>query len=495
MRQEFPMVRRLIALVVVGLAVLAASVVAQDRVASPAERRVRDAILSKFRVLPVQRGIVLVPTGRYEGVDNVELREGTIAINGRPATGAEVRQKLGSDGDAVLELSYIDFATQERLLLKAGTDDTPKPEPRGRETGAGEATPPPSAERAQDEPRTPEPDKAPARQFKREVQSRLRLGGHVTIDDDEEVTGPVVAVGGSITVNGRVRDDVVAVGGDVTLGSRAEVMGDVTVIGGAFHRTDGATVRGHVNEVTPQWPTVHLRPWTDWGFRVAPWFDNGPWRAIRLLGTILRILLFGLMATLVLLLAPRAVTRVAESVRTQPWTAALTGFFAQLLFIPLLVLVTVLLAVSIIGIPLLVLVPFVVLAFFVALLLGFTGAASAVAGAGRSRFGWTASGAFAHLIVGLALIWGLTVIGRMLSIGGGPLPLVGGIFLVAGFLFEYAVWTVGLGGALLTRFGRRGPEAAPMYAEPYVPPVPAVPTPFEDTPLDQTQHVPTDPTL
>lgn len=494
MRRDLLLVRRLIALVVVGLAVVAASGAAQDKAPSPTERRVRDVVLSKFRVLPVQRGIVLVPTGRYEGVDNVELRDGTIAINGRPATGAEVRQRLGSEGDAVLELSYIDLATQQRLLIKAGADDAAPSPPRSRDVGGAEATVPPRVEAGQDEPRTPEPEKAPARRFKREIQSRVRIGGHVTIDEDEEVTGPVVAVGGSITVNGRVRDDVVSVGGDVTLGPRAEVTGDVTVIGGTCHRGDGASVRGHVNEVTPQWPTIHLRPWTDWGFRVGPWFDGGPWRAIRFLGTILRILLLGLMATLVLLLAPRAVTRVAESIRTQPWKAALTGFFAQLLFIPLLVLVTVLLAVSIIGIPLLALVPFVVLAFFVALLLGFTGAASAVAGAGRSRFGWTASGAFAHLIVGLALVWGLTVIGRVLSIGGGPLPLVGGMFLVVGFLFEYAAWTVGLGGALLTRFGRRGQDAAPMYKEPYVPPVPAVPTPFVDVPLDPPPSGPTGPT-
>jgi len=37
---------------------------------------------------------------------------------------------------------------------------------------------------------------------------------------------------------------------------------------------------------------------------------------------------------------------------------------------------------------------------------------------------------------------------------------------LTGFIIEYAAWTVGLGGALLTRFGRRGPLTA------VVPPMP-----------------------
>jgi hypothetical protein len=73
---------------------------------------------------------------------------------------------------------------------------------------------------------------------------------------------------------------------------------------------------------------------------------------------------------------------------------------------------------------------------------------------------------FGLLAVGLAFIWGITLVGRLVSLGGGPLVHVGAFVLLTGFMIEYAAWTVGLGGALLTRFGRRGPLTA------VVPPVP-----------------------
>ena len=110
--------------------------------------------------------------------------------------------------------------------------------------------------------------------------------------------------------------------------------------------------------------------------------------------------LFTLLATLVLLLAPRAVQRVEWAVFTQPWKSVIVGLLAQLFFVPLLVIVVVVLAVSIIGIPLLVLVPFGVLAFFVALLLGFTGAASGLARLVQRRFDWSRPSTFSMLIVG-----------------------------------------------------------------------------------------------
>jgi hypothetical protein len=69
--------------------------------------------------------------------------------------------------------------------------------------------------------------------------------------------------------------------------------------------------------------------------------------------------------------------------------------------------------------------------------------------------------------VGLLLIWGVTMVGRVLALPGGPIGLAAGLVLLVGFLVEYAAWTVGLGAALLTRFGSNGR----LYAQP-VPPIP-----------------------
>jgi hypothetical protein len=455
----------LAAAVVAGLA-LPALAAAQDtaaaaRTTSAIERRVRDAVRSAFRVLPVQNGIVLVPLGRYEGVDNIELRNGTIAINGRVVTGSEVRQRLGRDADVVLELSYFDLSTQQRLLLPSSAEEAPE---------ARQAAPVPEA------PAAPAPPEEPQRPFRREVQGRVRVGGDITVDEDELVNGPVVAVGGAVEINGKVRDDVVAIGGRVRLGPRAEVNGDVTVVGGSFRRDAGAKVLGRVNEIDFRMPPIRVEPFRDFNVRFVPWFGDGAWRTFRLLGTLLRIAFVGLLATLFVLVAPRAAERIDVAIRNEPWKAAAIGIFAQLLFIPILVLTIVLLAVSIVGIPLLLLVPFAVLAFFGALVLGFAGSAVGLARAAGNRLGWSKLTLFGLLVVGLSLIWGVTVVGRVVGLGGGPLSLVGGMLLFVGFLIEYAAWTLGLGGALMTRLGRRGD--LPTTVPPPLPPPPAVEEPF-----------------
>jgi hypothetical protein len=240
----------------------------------------------------------------------------------------------------------------------------------------------------------------------------------------------------------------------------------VVAVGGSVDRAAGASISGQISEVS--FPAVHIRP--GWDIKWNPWFDAGPWRVVRLLGSVLRMALFTLLATLILLLAPQAVQRVEWAVTTQPWKSVIVGLLAQLFFVPLLVIVVVVLAISIIGIPLLVLVPFGVVAFFAALLLGFTGAASGLARLVQQRFDWSRPSTLSMLIVGLVMVWGITVLGRLVALGGGPLAVMAALLVFIGFVIEYAVWTVGLGGALLTRFGRYG--ALPVT----VPPVPPPPT-------------------
>jgi hypothetical protein len=138
------------------------------------------------------------------------------------------------------------------------------------------------------------------------------------------------------------------------------------------------------------------------------------------------------------------------------------GLAAQLLFVPLLVITVVVLAVSIIGIPLLLLVPFGLLAVAVALVLGFAGSACAVGRWVGRRAGSDMPGLLVSLVVGLAVLFALTIIARFLGVAGLPVGLVLGGILAVGFVVEYVAWTVGLGGVLLSRFGRReAPSAVP----------------------------------
>jgi hypothetical protein len=431
------------------------------------EQKARDAVLARYRALSIQNGIVLVPLSRIDGVDSIELHGGTIAINGHAATGAEVRERLGRDADVVLELSYFDGPTQQRILVPGAAREAAGATPVQPEPAAAPPRPSPVPEAA--EPLVPP---APERAFTREVDARVRVFGDITIDKDEEVNGAVVAVGGSVRVDGRVRDNVVAVGGNVYLGPHAEVLGDVTAVGGTIERDPGATVSGHVNDVAVNFPNVRIRP--GWNVHWAPWFNGYAWPAVRLFGTVLRMVVFALLAMLILMVAPQAVKRVEYAVTSQPWKSALVGLLAQLFFVPLVVMVIVVLAISIIGIPLLVLVPFGVLAFFAALMLGFTGAACGLARLVRRHSSAAETAAVPTLLVGLAVIWTLTLIGRLVGLGGGPLMVFAMALLFVGVLVEYAAWTVGLGGALITRFGRYGA----------LPPEPVVAPPAGTGPID-----------
>ena len=47
--------------------------------------------------------------------------------------------------------------------------------------------------------------------------TRIAIGQDVRIERDEEVTDAAVVIGGTLTVEGRVRDGIVVVGGDLHL--------------------------------------------------------------------------------------------------------------------------------------------------------------------------------------------------------------------------------------------------------------------------------------
>jgi len=140
----------------------------------------------------------------------------------------------------------------------------------------------------------------------------------------------------------------------------------------------------------------------------------------------------------------------------EPFRAGIAGLAAQIFFLPVLIITVIVLAVSIVGIPLLLLVPFALLAVLVALLLGFAGAGCGVGRLITRRAGSHPATLFVTLVVGLAVIWALTLIARFVGLAGSPVRVVLGAVLLAGFVVEYAAWTVGLGAVLISRFGRRG---------------------------------------
>jgi len=447
---------------VLAAAVLASSNPASAQVSKPAapsaeQVRLKQAVEAQFRVLPVQKGILLVPRASKPGVGSIELSDGAIAINGTLVTGAELKQRLGPDANLVAELSYIGQAAREALFFG------------GAAPGPGAPAPPPAPETGPLEPSPPPEPPSAEREYPRHSSARVRIGSTIRVPRDESVDGAVVVIGGSAVVDGQVRDAVVVVGGNARLGPEADVRGDVTVVGGTIDRDPGARVRGQVNEIAFGFPPIHIRPLHAPFWRFRPLWLDWATPPINLFGTLLRLILFGLLAGLVMLVASDPVERIEHAAASEPWKAGLIGLLAELLFVPLLVLTVIILAISIIGIPLLLLVPFALLALLVALLLGFTGVAYRVGRWAQQQFGWGRQSRYVLLAAGLLMVWGLTVLGRIVALAGWPVWILSAGLIGVGFLIEYVAWTIGLGATLLTRFGTRGVRPATAYGD-FAPP-------------------------
>ncbi len=398
----------------------------------------RTRLEPRFEIVPIANGIVLTPRFKTS-IKSVEVSDSTIAIDGAPVTGGELRERLGSDAELVLQVSYL--ATAARRSLAA--DKTPTP-PKAVETA-------PTIDPGPMEPQVPRTPRA------RRREDIVRVGGSVTVDSDEFVRGDVVVVGGSASINGEVDGEVVVVGGSARFGPQADVRGDITVIGGGLSRDPGAVIRGAINEVG-----FGGIPWRgEWG-RHANWdWMNGIYPVARLTGTLVRITLLFLLTTLVLFVAKTPVEQIADRVAADPVKSWFIGFLAEMLFIPVLIMTAFVLAISIIGIPLLVLLPVAIVALLVVMLVGFTAVAYHIGRLLQDKVDSLRTRAYAATFVGILLIVSPVLLARLVGLTG-DLGFVVWPIAAVGFLLEYSVWTAGLGAAALVRFNR--PSQPPSSA-------------------------------
>lgn len=420
---------------------------AQGGRAAPEE--LRRQVERRFEVVVVRDGLVLRADGPGRGgraARTVEVSGGTIIVDGAPATGAELRDTLGADADLVLQLSYLDVATQRALFAEAGQGVLPTPAP---------PAPQPDLE----------PPDAPGRTRSRQSSERIRIGGSVRVESDELIRGDVLAIGGSARVFGEVRGDVAAIGGVVELGPTAIVGGDITVVGGTLRRDPGARVDGETHEVG-----IGAIDMSNWRFSApslaALWWGWTMSAVYSLFASIVRVAVLCLLAALVMLVARDYVERISARAAAEPFKAGAIGLLAQILFIPILVIVILLLIVTIIGIPLLVLVPFAILGLCIFGLIGFTAVGYHLGRLLTARLGWTDAGPFASTIAGILLVVSPVLVARLIGVGGGVLyPMTVALGLV-GVIVEYIAWTVGFGAVALARFGKSGPLSSAQVAGP-----------------------------
>lgn len=153
------------------------------------------------------------------------------------------------------------------------------------------------------------------------------LGGTAQIEPDATVRGDVTVAGGVLTVDGRITGNLSLMGGTVRLNETAVVEGDLASFAGSVERATGAEVRGDYFSglrtpsrmdpapVIPDFPGSETTP-RSWLSRFISWQ----------LGTIGSILLMGLLGIVLVLVAPRAVGRVASATAVQPALTFGVGF-------------------------------------------------------------------------------------------------------------------------------------------------------------------------
>lgn len=471
--------RRVLRAGLLGLLVLLAGLPAA---AQPArgDEELRADVHARFEVLPLRSGVLLRPLDSGAGYRAVEITGAGVAVDGDLLDGDELEDRLGAEGDLVRRLARRDPDELAGLL------------------GDAAAAPPP-AEESDLEATREEERESRSRHRRVRSDSRVSVGSSITIEADEEardvvviggsldvlgeVLGDAVAVGGSVEVEGRVTGDVVAVGGGLRLGPEAEILGDAVSVGGRVDRDPGARVSGKVSEVAFS-HAVDLG-WLRWLDRHHDDFDfdedRSPWQRVNdAAWRVVGVVVLGLLACLAFLVARGPIERMEAKVEQEAWKAGLTGLVAQILFVPLLVLVIFVLVVSFVGIPLLVLVPFALLALLVGAFAGYTAVAYRLGRWSESRFGWQLGSPYLVLALGVALIQVWTLVGRALDLGGGPLKVFSFLIVFVGLLVQYLAWTVGFGAFMLTRFGtqsswypRRG--ALPAPPPPAAPPPPPLP--------------------
>jgi hypothetical protein len=247
-------------------------------------------------------------------------------------------------------------------------------------------------------------------------QSIVKFGENIEITRDMEVE-TAVSIGGSITVYGKVLEDVVAVGGSIDLKNSALVGGDVVSVGGGIEKAPGAIIKGDIVEASVP--------------GIAPMISacsSGDvlkgWAAFSILSFIAFLVL---VAILVALFGPQ-LGAVSERIEKELMRTFLFGLLACFLFVPIIIL----LVISFAGI---ILIPVWAVLAAIALLFGYIAAAHFIGRKVLAAFKVTKTHMMAETLTGVVL-----------------LALVG-LVPVIGFIIKAVVGCMGLGSVVLTRFG------------------------------------------
>lgn len=288
----------------------------------------------------------------------------------------------------------------------------------------------------------------------------LRVLRSYTLPAGSVASEPIVVIGGTATIDGRTEDDVVVIGGTLRVGPTAVIRGDAVSVGGEMIVDPSAEITGQVDETVVLWPDFDF----GWGALPEAW-----WAAASFGATLLRLGIVLMVSLLVTWLAPDWSDRIGSRLSDAAGSSLFLGIAAQLLFVPVVIVVSILLLVSIIGIPVLFLgLPIFFAAAALVWTAGFAGVVGRLGARLRGQRPGRSSSPTLDLLTGFAAVSALTVIAHFMTLGPWWTDPMSFGARAAGFVVEWTVWTMGLGAALTSFLGRRSdvPPAIPIIAAP-----------------------------
>ena len=256
-----------------------------------------------------------------------------------------------------------------------------------------------------------------------QAQNIFYAGRNITIEKGKTVDN-AVALGGQITVGGRVKKNVVAIGGSVVLTKSALVEGKVISIGGVVVMGSGARVYGEVTEINSNSLAE--------AFRSTMRGELEGWTLILNIISLGFFAIILIVALITAVLLPKTLDSTARAIAAGKIKSFFWGALATLAIVPLFML----LAISVIGI---FFIPLVFTALVLASIVGFIAVGSLLGGFVLGKiFPWRKKSLLGEALVGVTLLWAL-----------------GWIPFYIGTAIKGVALTCGLGGVLMSVIRRK----------------------------------------
>jgi len=270
----------------------------------------------------------------------------------------------------------------------------------------------------------------------------IKVRDDLQVPAHEDVRGDVVVVFGNCEISGRVDGNVVVVFGNLLLDDNSEVTGKIVSVGGRLDK-DADAEAGDVVSVD-LWPG-------DRDGSLAGWFGQGILPFMMCQGTFLLTILLAVIAVVA---APRKrFQSITSTLKASPGPALGLGLVTSIIgHLVVLVLMAVLIL-TVIGVPLALL---VFLALVIVVLISVAVSGAVLGNRVCAMLGTDCSRPWFNVVLGMSLLHLVSFVGSVASLSPG-LEALANVLVICGILIKTLAFLFGLGALALSRFGTRHP--------------------------------------